>query len=160
MTKIFRTMTVACAAGALFAAGIMAVSPAHADMKVVKDRQAAMKSMSDANKAIKAYVDKGEGTPAAVSAAAMKIASTAEKIPTLFPKGTSETDAAAGKNRAKPDIWMKWSAFEKNAEKLKTSAVALADAGKSGDKGKIKAAFAAMGKNCGGCHKPFRGAKK
>lgn len=160
MTRILRTFAIAGLAMSLVGGGTVSLALAQQGEAAVAERINAMKSLGKANLVIKNYVEKDQGSPAAVVAAAMQIASVAEKIPTLFPKGTDEKSAAGAKSRAKADIWEKWPAFEKGAASLKTGAMMVADAGKAGDKDKIKSAFAAMGKNCGGCHKPFRGPEK
>lgn len=111
-------------------------------------------------KAIKAYAKKGEGTPAAVAAHAEAISKAAAKIPALFPKGTGRGDYSDKMTRALPAIWKDWSGFEKGAKALATESAKLAVIARNGDKDAIVKQIGATGKlGCGGCHKPFRGAK-
>ncbi len=73
----------------------------------------------------------------------------------LFPQGSG-----GGKSRAKPEIWSDWAGFQKAVANFQAAAPGLVPAAKSGDAGKIKAATGAVGKACGGCHKPYRAPKK
>ena len=72
----------------------------------------------------------------------------------LWPKGTDNA-AYKGKTRAKADIW---STYPKVAEANKAFVAAandLAGAAGGGLDG-LKVKVGALGKSCGGCHKPFR----
>lgn len=73
----------------------------------------------------------------------------------LFPAGSADA-----KSRSKPEIWSDWAGFEKAANDFKSATPALVTAAMSGDKGQIGAALGAVGKTCGGCHKPFRKPKE
>ena len=130
----------------------MAQSPG----KVIKERQALMKSNSKNFKVIKGFVKKGKGSAADVRKAAMVLASNAARIPGLFVKGTSLKDGV-GQTRAKPAIWVMWADFEAASAKLKAAGANLAKVAAGGDAAAIKVAAGAIGKSCGGCHKPFRG---
>ena len=132
----------------------MAQSPG----KVIKERRALMKSNSKSFKVIKGFVKSGKGSAADVAAAARQVASNAARIPGLYVKGTSLADGV-GQTRAKPAIWVKWADFEAAAGKLKAASANLAKVAASGDVAAIKMAAGAIGKSCGGCHKPFRGPK-
>jgi cytochrome c556 len=111
-------------------------------------------------KPIKAYAKKGEGTPAAVAAHAAKISEAAGKITALFPKGTGRGDFSDKTTRALPAIWKDWAGFEKATKALADESAKLAAIAKSGDKDAIVKQIGTTGKlGCGGCHKPFRGAK-
>jgi cytochrome c556 len=146
---------------AAFAMGIlvgctqdMAVAPGE----VIKERRALMKSNSKSFKVIKAFVKSGKGKVGNVRDAAVTLTWNAAQIPGLYPKGTSLADGV-GQTRAKPAIWVKWAEFEAAAGKLKAAASKLAQAAAGGDAAAIKVAAGAIGKSCGGCHKPFRGPK-
>lgn len=160
MSRLLRTVAMAGIAVSLAATGMTAVALAQDGIAAIKERQTAMRTVSKANVAIRNFLEKGEGSSDSVAAAATQIAAVADRIPGLFPKGTDEAGGAAAKSRAKAEIWTNRAAFEKTAASLKASATALAEVAKSGDKDKIKVAFATMGKNCGGCHKPFRGPER
>lgn len=138
------------------AAPIQTVSAAD----VVKERRALMKNNGKNVKVIVGYLKKGMGTTADVAASADAIAANAGKIVALYPAGTGSGDNV-GKTRAKPEIWSERAKFEAAAGKLKTLAMNLASAARSGDKKAIGAAMGAMGKqSCGGCHRAFRAKKK
>ncbi|MCE9521213.1 MAG: cytochrome c, partial [Alphaproteobacteria bacterium] len=81
----------------------------------------------------------------------------AEAIPSYFPKGTGIGDPGVTKTRALQDIWTKPAEFKAASDALVTALKSVDAALDTGDKTKIGAAFGDIGKNCGGCHKPFRG---
>ncbi|MEX2451044.1 MAG: cytochrome c [Rhodospirillales bacterium] len=70
---------------------------------------------------------------------------------TLFPKGTDK-----GKTRAKPDIWTKPAEFQKALIDFKQASAALAGVAGKGNPNTTKAAYKAVVKTCGSCHKQFR----
>ena len=84
----------------------------------------------------------------------------AEAIPTYFPKGTGLGDPGVTKTRALQDIWAKPAEFKAAADALLAALKNVDAALDSADSAKISAAFGDIGKNCGGCHKPFRGPEK
>ncbi len=65
-----------------------------------------------------------------------------------------------GPTDAKPDIWQDWDKFAAAARKLQEESAKLADIALTGDMAAIGAQVKAVGKSCGGCHKPFRKPKK
>ena len=75
----------------------------------------------------------------------------------LFPAGTGPDKI---KSRAKADIWQDWKKFEASAKKLSAETAKLVKIANGGDKKAVTAQFKAVGKACGGCHKPFRAKKK
>ena len=109
-------------------------------------------------KRMKGCGKRGKGRAADGRKAAMGRASSAARMPGRFVKGTSLKDGV-GKTRAKPAIWVKWADFEAASGKLKAAGANLATAAAGGDAAAIKMAAGAIGKSCGGCHKPFRGPK-
>lgn len=133
----------------------MTTSPAFADS--LKDRKAAMKDLSKANKVIKAYTQ-GKGDLKSAVAAAKKMASLAETLPAMFPKGTGMGHHGM-KTRAKAEIWKDWDKFKKANSNLVMASSNFANWSQMGDESTLKSAFGAIGKSCGGCHKPFRGPK-
>jgi len=76
----------------------------------------------------------------------------------MWPQG-SGNDAYPGKTRALPDIW---STYPKVAEKNADFAKAAANLAQTAGNGleALQMGMGAVGKSCGGCHKPFRAAKK
>ena len=98
--------------GALFGFVTMAVSTqAFAQADVIEKRQKAMKANSADAKAIKAAVEAKDY--ATVEAKAKDIMGTADKIPSLFPKGSTK-----GKTKAKAEIWESSDEFAKDAKAL------------------------------------------
>lgn len=140
-------------AGALFGFTSLLVCPqAFAQAEVNEKRQKAMKGISADAKAIKGAV--AEKNYATVEAKAKDIMGTAEKIPSLFPKGST-----TGKTKATPVIWEKSDDFAKAAQKLAKSAGELASAAKAGNDADVAVKVKEMGAACGACHKPFRAEK-
>lgn len=110
--------------------------------------------------AIKKYAKEGAGTAADVAKNAAMLSAAASKITALFPKGSGRGDFDDKTTRALPKIWQDWKGFEAAAARLGAEASKLAAVAASGDAAAIGAQFGMVGKNgCGGCHKPFRGAK-
>jgi cytochrome c556 len=138
----------------LFVAGMFLFTASHAfgQADVIEKRQKAMKGNSADAKAIKAAVEKKDY--ATIEVKAKDIMSTAEKIPDLFPKGSTK-----GKTKATAEIWEKRDEFTKDASKLKTAAGDLAKAAAAKDHDKVEAGVKAVSGACGGCHKAFRAEK-
>ena len=140
-------------AGAVFSFVSLVVSAqAFAQADVIEKRQDAMKGNSANAKAIKAGVESKDY--ATVEAKAKDIMGTADKIPSLFPKGST-----TGKTKAKPEIWEKPDDFAKSAKNLSKAASELAAAAKSGDDAAVGTKVKALGDACGACHKQFRAEK-
>ncbi|HEX9143420.1 MAG TPA: cytochrome c [Candidatus Binatia bacterium] len=133
-------------------AALLISAQLFAQADVIEKRQKAMKGNSDNAKAIKAAVEKKDY--AAVELKAKDIMGTAEKIPSLFPKGST-----VGKTKARAEIWEKSDDFSKAAKNLYRAAGELADAAKAGDDAAVTAKVKALGDACGGCHKAFRNEK-
>lgn len=139
--------------GALFGIFAMGVSTqAFAQADINEKRQNAMKDISAANKAIKGAVE--EKNYATVEAKAKDIMGAADRIPSLFPKGST-----TGKTKAKPEIWEKSEDFAKGAKNLSKAAGELAAAAKAGNADDVGVKFKALGETCAGCHKPYRAEK-
>jgi cytochrome c556 len=123
-------------------------------MGVVEARRQSMKAISKANKAMKAAA-KADNAKLVVSAAEI-IIKQADRLPKMFPKGTSRAQLGAKATRSKAAIWKDWKKFIAANNEMKAAAVAVAAAAKAGN---AKAGAKGIGKTCGGCHKPFRGKK-
>ena len=93
---------------------LLASSQLFAQADVIEKRQALMKSNSAAAKAIKAAVESKDY--ATIETKAKDIMANAEKIPGLFPKGST-----TGKTKAKAEIWEKPDEFAKNPKEPKQS---------------------------------------
>ena len=126
---------------------------AFAQDGVIKERRALMKGNSKANKAIKKALKKKDYTT--VEAKAKAIAAAMDKLPDLFPKGTTSE-----KSRAKAAIWEKWDKFDEKRIAMKTAAEELAGAAGAMDGDKVASLVKGFGKKCGSCHRSFRKKKK
>ena len=115
-------------------------------------RQALMKNNSENTKAIKAAVEVKDY--ATIETKARDIMGNAEKIVSLFPKGSDK-----GKTKATAAIWDKSDDFAKAAKNLGTAASALASAAKAKDEAALTAKVKGVSNACGGCHKAFRAEK-
>jgi cytochrome c556 len=115
-------------------------------------RQALMKNNSENTKAIKGAVEAKDY--ATVEAKARDIMGNAEKIVSLFPKGSDK-----GKTKATAAIWDKSDDFGKAAKNLNRAAGELAAAAKAKDEAAVTAKVKGVSEACGGCHKAFRAEK-
>lgn len=133
-------------------AAVLLSSQAFAQADVIEKRQQAMKGNSADAKAIKAAVESKDY--ATIETKAKDIMGTAEKIPGLFPKGST-----TGKTKALPEIWEKPDDFAKAAKNLSKAAGELAATAKGKDDAAIGEKVKAVSGACGGCHKAFRAEK-
>src|SRR6266571_5748572 len=131
---------------------LLVSSHVFAQADVIEQRQKLMKSNSEAAKAIKAAVESKDY--ATIEMKAKDIMGNAEKIPDLFPKGST-----VGKTKAKPEIWEKGDEFAKNPKALAKAASELADAAKAKDDAAVGVKVKALGEACANCHKNFRAEK-
>ena len=160
MRVVLRTAGIigAAAVAAMFLVPADSLTAASGEA-AIKERKALMKNISKNWKPIKAYA-KGKGTPADVAKHAAVMNAEAKKIVALFPKGTGRGDFPDKVTRALPSIWNDWSGFEKVANVMVEETAKLEKAAKAGNKEAIVQQIGLTGKlSCGGCHKPFRGAK-
>ena len=125
---------------------------AFAQADAIEKRQKAMKSNSADVKAIKAAVESKDY--ATIETKAKDIMGTAEKIPSLFPKGST-----TGKTKAKAEIWEKNDDFVKHAKALNKNASELAAAAKASNDAEVGVKLKALGETCNSCHKQFRADK-
>ena len=133
-----------------------AVTVAQDKEAIVKERQAMMKQQSDDLKAIKGFLDGSAGDQATAVAKAQDLIAIADKLPTLWPAGTSSKDLP-GKSNAKPDIWEQMDKFKAIPAALKGAEQMLLEALQKGDKAAAGTALGDAGKNgCGACHGAFR----
>ncbi|MDF1721419.1 MAG: cytochrome c [Minwuia sp.] len=130
-------------AGAAFAG-------AHGSMS--DKRVASMKEIGGAMKAISDVAKGNAEASDATVAAAMKINTLSQQVPSWFPEGS-------GEYRAKANIWTDWAGFKAANDKFVAASADLVEATKTMDAGKIGAALGATGKTCGGCHETYRGPK-
>ena len=101
-------------------------SQLFAQEDVVKERRKLMKANSKAVKAIKKAVKKKDY--ATIESKAKVIAANMEKVPNLFPEGTTSKNS-----RAKAAIWKKWDRFVRRTKSKKEVAEFLASAAAADD---------------------------
>jgi len=128
---------------------------AYADeVEDIKYRQTIMKAiggtMGGMASIVKGKVSQKHGVQ--LSNAMLNLSMTVKE---LFPDGSD-----FGVTRAKLDIWEKPKEFKAAVAAFEKAALNLSEVAKSGDSKAFADAFGALGKSCGGCHKPFRAPKE
>ena len=119
---------------------------------IVKARMDMMKSLGQSTKILTAmYGEKIPHDPAVVESEARWIASQAQQMARLFPKGSEDWPS-----EARPEIWLDWAAFQDLAEDLAQKSEQLASRAASGPPSETSADFRAVIGICGSCHKKFR----
>ena len=96
-------------------------------------------------------------TPAEAKVKLAEAIAFSESIVSRFPKGTGIGDTGITKTRALQEIWVKTTEFKAAADAMTATLKNIDALLGSGDKATVDAAFAEVGKSCGGCHKMFRG---
>lgn len=144
-------------------AGVAAVMIAGSAMahEGVEARQKLMKSIVGNVKAIGAVV-KGQSTEsmADVARRAGEIKMDADNMGGVFGDQVYVENANGVRTTAAPAIWTNWSDFFKLGQDMEAAAATLQVTAAGGDMDAVKAAFGAMTKTCGACHKPYRIKKK
>ena len=147
----------------VIAAGVAAVMIAGSAMAHdgVEARQKLMKSIVGNVKAIGAVV-KGQSTEsmADVARRAGEIKMDADNMGGVFGDQVYVENANGVRTTAAPAIWTNWSDFFKLGQDMEAAAATLQVTAAGGDMDAVKAAFGAMTKTCGACHKPYRIKKK
>jgi cytochrome c556 len=137
----------------VFATSAWGTTPTPTPQQVVDSRIEDMKKLGGNVKAASQAA-----TPAEAKAKIAEAIAFSQSIVSRFPKGTGIGDTGVTKSRALQDIWTKPAEFKAAADALTAILKDVDAALGTGDKAKIDAAFAKVGKDgCGGCHKPFRG---
>ena len=133
---------------------IISLSTAYAadePENIIKFRQTVMKG-NGAHITNIAAVVKGQVTITAnLVADAQAIADGLETFGKLFPTGTD-----SGKTNALAKIWEDRAGFDKALSASQAAAQNMIGATASNDIATIGKALGALGKSCGGCHKPYR----
>ena len=133
---------------------IISLSTAYAadePENIIKFRQTVMKG-NGAHITNIAAVVKGQVTITAnLVADAQAIADGLENFGKLFPPGTE-----GGKTNALAKIWDDRAGFDKALADAQAAAQGMIGATASNDIATIGKALGALGKSCGGCHKPYR----
>lgn len=141
-------------------ASVAAANDAHASdaakaSPALAYRQTVMSIIGTNMGAIGDIMKNGLEVPGAVANHADQMARSAALIAPAFTK-----QGLTGPTDAKPEIWQDWAKFEKAITDFEQAAENLRDAAQSGDAKATGQAMRALGKSCGGCHKPFRKPKE
>jgi cytochrome c556 len=139
-------------------AGLIAVGSLRAagdPASIIEERQALMKDQGRHMKAINGILENG-GDVSGVAEHARALAAAAQRIPALFPEGTSMDDNV-GRTGAKSAIWQDWTEFEAAAHRFGEESAKLVEVAATGDRAAVAEQFVTLGKQgCGNCHTPFR----
>jgi cytochrome c556 len=152
MKQIFRALGATLLVAGI---GLALAGPASAGVSAAEQRKVAMKALGGHMKAIGAVAKGKAAFSAAIPVHAQAINEMAQYMGLLFPAGSGGSET-----RAKPEIWSDGPGFAAKLEAFAGATPALVAAAKTGNAGAIGAALSKVGKNCGGCHKPFRVPKK
>ena len=130
-----------------------ALAIAHGGAKgIVKERMQAMESLGRAMKSI-GRMARGKKTLEIMEVvrAAESIAQHGQRLPTLFPAGSS-----FGITEASPKIWKDPEGFKTSNYRMIAAARVLEGAARTDDLITIKGAYKALGKTCSSCHQQYR----
>jgi len=131
---------------------MLAMAPSRDQaLKIMRSRHEAMEGLGKAMKALHRALDAGDINTVRAQTATM--ATTAPKIPALFPPGTGPD---VGKTRAKPEIWKQQDVFLRRSREFAAAAQTIDAAAKAGDLNKVMALHEDVDKACKACHDPFR----
>jgi cytochrome c556 len=128
---------------------------AQSDEAFIEYRQKVMQSMGANMGATGAILKNKLPFQSHIVHHAYQIQSASQLITAAFKK-----QITVGKTDAKADIWQDWDKFAAAAKELEEESGKLATVAQSGDMMAIAAQVKAVGKACGGCHKPFRKPKE
>jgi cytochrome c556 len=129
-----------CGAGEAMAHGKLPPGPISERHELMEETGKNAKTINDAAKS---------GQPGSIVGPARAIGAAAQRIPGLFPPGSTHPDS-----RAKATIWEKFPQFEQDAATLGTRATALADAAAGG--ADVSAEVQGLIRACKSCHDEFR----
>jgi cytochrome c556 len=119
----------------------------------IRERHELMEGQGQEAENINGAFDVGEEgfDVAMIQRSAQAIALSAHRIPSLFPKGSTDPNS-----RALPAIWEHWDKFEGLAKQLEDQANSLANAAASGDDENLQEKSQKMFATCKACHDQFR----
>ena len=125
---------------------------------LVKYRKSVMKAIGGHTGAIAAVVKGEVSFGAHVANHARGIKDMSLIVSDVFPSESGPMDYAD--TRALAEIWDQPAKFKEAVTAFQSAAAKLADVAEGGDPQAIADGLGALGKSCGGCHKPFRKEKK
>ncbi len=137
------------------ALALVGASHSGDDAAYLKHRQKVMQAVGGHMGSIGAILKNKLPYKTSIVAHAQSLQMTSTVIEDAFKKKITE-----GKTDAKPDIWKDWDKFVAAAKKMGEESGKLADVVQAGDMAAIGPQVKALGKSCGGCHKPFRKPKE
>ena len=119
----------------------------------IRERHELMEAIGDSAEDINTAFSMGDTgfDIAVIQREAGQIALNAHRIPSLFPKGSTDP-----KSRALPAIWENWDKFEALAKQLETTAQSLSDAARATDDEDLKEKSKKVFATCKSCHDQFR----
>ncbi len=154
--SIFLRLTISAILIGSFGFSNAALADSHEnDAAQVEYRQTLMEIVGANMGAMGDIMKNGLTLPGHVAVHAGQMAEMAQLIAPAF-KNNIATDATD----AKPKIWQDWTKFESAIGDFEEAARNLQAAAKGGDMATVGPAMKALGKSCGGCHKPFRKPKE
>jgi cytochrome c556 len=136
------------------ALGIAAQALADTPENLVKYRQSVMKAIGGHMGSIAAVVKGEVGFTGHVAGHARGIEEMSLIVPETFPANSGPMDVAD--TEALPEIWEEPAKFKQAVSDFQAAAAKFAAVAEGGDMSAIGDGLGALGKTCGGCHKPFR----
>lgn len=150
-----RRFAIALALATIALSGASQAAEPETEAAYVKYRQSVMSIIGTNMGAIGDIAKQRLELPGAVANHAGQMVESAALIAPAFKRKISQ-----GETDAKAEIWQDWAKFEKAIATFKESARKLQVAAQNGDSAAAGEATMALGKACGGCHKPFRKPKE
>jgi cytochrome c556 len=139
----------------MITAGLASADAHEKDTAYVEYRQSVMSIIGTHMGAIGDIMKNGLEVPGAIAGHAEQMAEAAALVAPAFRR-----QITAGATDAKPSIWQDWAKFEQAIADYEEAARGLAAAASADDPSGVGPAMKALGKSCGGCHKPFRKPKE
>jgi cytochrome c556 len=140
--------------GSVSATEQKAKAPTSPGAKAAYTRQENFKQQGAVFKAIRDELKKDAPNLALISSRAVKLKSSADALPTWFPKGSGPESKYP--TDAKPEVWSDPVKFASAVKRLQVEATKFQTIAASGDVGAMKAQSQAVGGTCKGCHDSFR----
>lgn len=120
-------------------------------LALMKERHEGYEQIGKAMRAAKQGIDRND--PAAVQAAANRLAEVAPRAIGWFPAGTGPD---VGKTEARAEIWQQRAEFDQGMTQFQSAVRNFQQAAVGGDMARMEAAHADLGKTCKSCHERFR----
>jgi len=144
----------------VLAPGVITADEKHDHSKLppgpIRDRHELMETQGEEAENINMALSGAEGMDTGIiQRDAQAIAVSAARIPSLFPKGSTDPNS-----RALPVIWDKWDDFVQHAKDLEHDAQSLSNAAGQGLAEEIQGKVKKMMGACKSCHDQFRKPKE